>query len=118
MRSDYKLNGVAIKCPSSFKIERYNITKSNRLASGKMSMELIAKKRKFYFAYDAIDATELNVILDIIWETNAVFYTFTYVENNVTKSAVVYTGSIPNELYRTDDGDWVWKNLTFDLIEQ
>lgn len=118
MESIYKLNGVIIKSPHPFKIERYNITKSSRVASGKMMMELIAKKRKFYFTYEAIDATELNKILDIIWENPSMFFELSYVENNTIKTATVYTGAIPTELYRTDIGAWVWTNVTFDLIEQ
>lgn len=118
MKTEFTLNGVSIKRPSQFKIERYKITKSERLASGSMAMELIAKKRKFYFTYEAIDATELNKILDIIWETNDCFFTLEYVESNIRKSAVVYVGSIPTELYRTDPGAWVWSNVSFNLIEQ
>ena len=82
-----------------------------------MCGDLIAKKRKFYFTYAAITAKDLNTILDIIWETNELFFTLSYVENGQTKTAKVYTGSIPTELYRTGD-NWVWKGVTFDLIEK
>lgn len=117
MIQNLTLNGIKIK-NTQIKIERYRITKSERLGNGDMSMEHIARKRKFYFTYEAIAASDLNVILDIIWETNNVFYTLGYVENNVTKSAVVYAGSIPTEQYRTDEADWVWQNVTFNLIER
>ena len=53
----------------------------------------------------------------IIWETNELFFTLSYVENGQTKTATVYSGSIPTELYRTGD-NWVWKGVTFDLIEK
>ena len=62
-------------------------------------------------------AKYLSTILDIIWETNELFFTLSYVENGQTKTAKVYTGSIPTELYRTGD-NWVWKGVTFDLIEK
>ena len=115
--STFKINGSEIKKPSSFKIERYNVTNLQRTADATMKGELIAKKRKFYFTYEAIASDELNHILDLIWETNSLFYTLDYVENNTSKSARVYVGSIPSELHRTG-GKWVWKNVTFDLIEQ
>ena len=118
MQNAITLDGVSIKCPHHFKIERYNITIANRVASGKMTMELVAKKRKFYFTYDSISATELNTILDVIWEGTKIFFTLTYVENNTAKNAIVYVGAIPSELYRTDISDWVWTGVTFDLIEQ
>lgn len=118
MKSEYKLNGTIIRRPKEFKIERFNVTKAERLADGSMSMDLIAKKRKFYFTWDAISASDMNKILDLIWETSAVFFTLTYIESNVTKSAVVYTGSMPSTLYRTDDGDWVWTDVTINFIER
>lgn len=117
MQSSYVVNGVSIKRPSTFKIERYNVTNMERIANGDMVGDLVAKKRKFYFTYDAITSTELNKILDAIWEINSIFYTLQYVENNVVKTATVYSGSIPSELYRTG-GEWVWQNVTFNLIER
>ena len=88
-----------------------------RLANAEMCGDLIAKKRKFYFTYDAIQSTELNNILNLIWETDDIFFNLTYVENNEEKTARVYSGSIPSDLYRTGS-KWVWKNVTFDLIEK
>lgn len=117
MESNYKINGVPIKRPSNFKIERYNVTNLERLANADMCGDLIAKKRKFYFTYDSIRATELDAILDLIWETNSVFFDLTYIENNKEKTARVYSGSIPTDLHRTGD-TWVWKNVTFNLIEK
>ena len=117
MQSTYKINGTLIKRPSNFKIERYNVTNLQRLANADMSGDLIAKKRKFYFTYDAISAKDLNTILDTIWETESLFFTLSYIENNIEKTAIVYSGSIPSDLYRTGD-NWVWKNVTFNLIEK
>ena len=113
------INGTAIKNPSSFKIERFNITTMERLANGQMVGDLIAKKRKFYFVYDAISGEDLDNILEAIWETNDLFYTLTYPENGVQKIAIVYVGSIPTELHRAGrTTNWVWRNVTFNLIER
>lgn len=116
--SNFVLNGVRIKKPSTFKIERYNVTNMQRLADASMVGDLIAKKRKFYFTYSAITAADLDTILDAIWETNSLFYTLQYVENGVSKSAVVYSGSIPTTLYKERGSGWVWKDVTFNLIEK
>lgn len=113
----HSICGVPIKRPSTFKIERYNLTNIDRLASGDACGDLIAKKRKFYFTYDAISADDLDKILDVIWETNSIFFPLEYQENGKIKSATVYAGSIPAELHRPE-GKWVWKNVTFNLIEQ
>ena len=56
--ANFSVNGIAIKNPSKFKIERYNITNMERLADATMVGDLIAKKRKFYFTYDAISGDE------------------------------------------------------------
>jgi len=116
--SAFKLNGVPIKNPSGFKIERYKVTNLARLSSGKMSGDLIARKRKFFFTYEAITGADLDVILDVIWETNAIFYTLSYKENSINKTATVYPGSIPSDLHNAKGKLWVWKNVNFDLIEQ
>ena len=118
MKTDFKLNGTTIKRPDDFNIERYKVTKATRLADASMAMEFIAHKRKFYFTWNAITATELNKILAIIWDTAAVFFTLSYVESNVTKTATVYAGSIPTRFHRSDDGDWVWKDVTINFIER
>lgn len=115
----FVVNGTTIKNPSGFKIERYNVTTMERLTNGDMVGDLVAKKRKFYFTYDAISAADFNKILDAIWETDHIFYTLRYPENGQQKSAEVYVGSIPSELYRANAGtNWVWQNVTFNLIER
>lgn len=117
MKTSYKLNGVPIKRPNAFKIERYNVTTMTRIANGDMTGDLVAKKRKFYLTYEAINSTDLNTILDAIWEVPGLFFPFTYIENNIEKTATVYAGSIPTPLHHTGDV-WVWKDVSFNLIEK
>lgn len=115
----FKIRGTTIKNPSNFKIERYNVTTMERLANAKMVGDLVAKKLKFYFTYEAISGYDLDVILDEIWEAPGLFFPLEYVENGITKTATVYVGSIPTELHRAGrTTNWVWRNVTFNLIEQ
>lgn len=117
--ANFTVNGIAIKNPSKFKIERYNITNMERLADATMVGDLIAKKRKFYFTYDAISGDELDNILEAIWDSTTLFFPLEYLENGVSKTATVYVGSIPTELHRAGrTTNWVWKNVTFNLIEK
>lgn len=117
--ANFQINGVDIKNPSEFKIERYNVTNMERLADAKMVGDLIAKKRKFYFTYEAISGFDLDKILELVWETNELFFPLAYLENGVSKTATVYVGSIPTELHRAGrTTNWVWRNVTFNLIEQ
>lgn len=117
--ANFQISGVDIKNPSEFKIERYNVTTLERRADAKMVGDLVAKKRKFYFTYEAISGYDLDKILDLIWETNELFFPLTYLENGASKTATVYVGSIPTELHKAGGTtNWTWKNVTFNLIEQ
>jgi len=115
-----KINGVKIKepPPGGFSISHYNLTKSGRVSSGKMTMELVAKKRKFFFKYPVISAVDKNLIMSLIDGTD-MFFTLEYIEDGVQKSAVVYVGEIKREGFRAGGlSGWYWKNFEFDLIEQ
>lgn len=112
------VNGVAIKNPSSFKIERYNVTTMERLSNADMVGDLVAKKLKFYFTYEAITADEFDRILNAIWDSNQLFFPLVYEDRGVQKSATVYVGSIPAELHYMSSRNTIWKNVTFNLIER
>lgn len=116
----FVVNGITIKNPSTFKIERYNVTTMNRLSNASMAGDLIAKKLKFFFTYDAISAEELDAVLDAIWEHDALFFTLSYPYQGEQREASVYVGSIPSELHRGHmaSKSWIWKNVTFNLIER
>lgn len=114
----FKVNGISIKNPSTFKVERYNVTNMERLANADMVGDLIAKKLKFYFTYDAITAQDLDTILDAIWETDKIFFPLEYEYQGEQRTATVYVGSIPTDLHSAKSKEWVWKNVTFNLIQQ
>ncbi|MNO85025.1 hypothetical protein D3C76_763840 [compost metagenome] len=112
------INDVEIKHPGlqNFGLESYNLTKSGRVASGKMVIELIAKKRKFTFRYEVLSDIELRKIKNLI-DGTAMFFTLKYTEDNVIKSAVVYAGALKWTPIRTGNV-WYYKDVAFDLIEQ
>lgn len=114
----FAVNGIEIKNPSAFRIERFNVTNMERLANASMAGDLIAKKLKFYFTYEAITASDLDKILEAIWNTDKIFYKLDYEYQGEQRSATVYSGSIPTELHSAKSKEWVWKNVTFNLIEQ
>jgi hypothetical protein len=110
------INGTTIKTPTKFNVERYPLTKSGRVASGKMTAEIIAWKRKFNFEYASMTATELATITNIIISDTTFFFTLGFQENGVSKTATVYPGAIPYELLRADT--WQLTDVSFSLIEQ
>lgn len=113
-----KINGVALKVPTNLEVQRFNITKSNRLANGDMSMELIAKKKKLVISYDVVDEYEYNKIINLI-DGNDVFFNVTFTENKQVRSLVMYGGSISAIRFRSPaTGTWYWKDFKFNLIER
>lgn len=116
MKQKITINGTTIKSPSNVEIGSYNLTKSGRVASGKMTMELIAKKTKLNITYEIISGLEMNVILAMI-DSKAMFFNVSYVDTNVVKTKKMYVGEINKTQFRTDGG-WYWKNVTFNFIEQ
>lgn len=113
---DIRINGVRIKQPTECKVQRYNLTKSGRVASGKMTMELVAKKRKLDLIYDVLSGSDLELILSLI-DTEQMFFQVQWLENGDEKSMTAYVGEIVADKFRTD-GMWYWKNVEFHLIEQ
>lgn len=111
------VNGITIKNPSTFKIERYNVTTMERLSNADMVGELVAKKLKFYFTYEAISAEDFDTILRAI-DGNELFFVLEYPDRGQMKSATVYVGSIPAELHHMSVANAVWKNVTFNLIQR
>lgn len=114
----FVVNGVTIKNPSTFKIERYNVTTMERLSNADMVGDLIAKKLKFYFTYEAISAEDFDNILNAIWESDQLFFPLVYEDRGMQKTATVYVGSIPADLHYMSNKNTVWKNVTFNLIER
>lgn len=112
------VNGVTIKNPSTFKVERYNVTTMERLSNADMVGDLIAQKKKFYFTYNALTAEDFDTILRAIWDSPILFFPLEYEDRGVQKSATVYVGSIPSELHHMSSKNTVWKNVTFNLIER
>jgi len=114
------INGVVIKTPSTFKISHYNLTKSGRVASGKMTMELVAKKKKLFLTYSALSGADLKNILDLIDGTEMFFTVGFYDVTNQYRTITAYVGEIPMPLHRRTsiEDNTVWKDIDFNLIEQ
>lgn len=112
------IDGVAIKNPSNIDVGIFRLSKSGRLSSGKMTMEIIAQKRRIDLTWAAIRGTDLNQILDVL-DAN-IFYNVQYVDPkdpDKLSTMIAYVGDINQTLHRTD-GSRIWKNVTLPLIEQ
>lgn len=111
-----KINGVQIKEPRKLSKERYNLTKSGRVASGLMTMDLVAKKKKLFLTYEVISGADLTTILDLI-DTDEMFFEVQYDDHLGVHTMECYVGLIPQEYFRREQG-WYYKNVEFNLIER
>ena len=117
LASRVTLNGTEIKRPWPFTMTKYKISSLERMSDGTMVGDYIARKRTYNLTYAQINGTELDKILDIIWESDSMFFTLGWRENNVEKTATVYPGAIPQTLHHTGS-EWIWQDIQFQLIEQ
>lgn len=118
MSMNIRVNGVRIKQPKNPSLSDYNLTKSGRTASGKMTMDLVAKKKKLFLDYEILSGKELDTILKQI-NGRDMFFNVEYVENGVTKSFTGYVGEIERTLHRSGNlSGWYWTDVSFNFIEQ
>ena len=112
-----------LKNPSTFKVERYKVSTLTRIANADMVGDMVARKYKFYFTYAAITAEELNTMLDAIWAIDGMFFYLWVPEGTSLADRTcyrVYAGSIPTTLHygNRNPSTWVWKDVSFNLIQQ
>lgn len=116
-----QLNSTDIKKPNKangFYLERFEISEAKRVASGKMTKDIVAVKRKFYFQYAVIEKVDLDVIMNILTNGDA-FFTLDYEDGGDAKQATVYVGAIKKyPFHATAIAGYSWKDFTFNLIEQ
>ncbi len=112
-----KIAGVTVKTPSELKVGRFDITKSNRAASGKMMMELIATNRRVDVVWKMLTDSELEKIIDII-TANKPFFSLEYPDAGGTKTMTCYAGDIITSLWHTKNGVRYWEEVSIGFIEQ
>lgn len=113
----FQANGVSIKTPDDLQYEYYSLSKSGRVASGKMTMDIIAQKHKLVCKYNSISSTEFQTMMNAIFVPSIPFYTLHYLKDNVWHDIVVYTGDIKKTFVRRGS-EWYYKDMEVDFIEQ
>jgi len=112
------INGTLIKTPTELKVGVFRLTKSERLASGKMAMEIIATKRRIDMRWEVISQDDLNTILNKLDEK--VFHTIQYPDpqNGEIATITAYVGDINQSAWQKIAGTRYWKDVSISLIEQ
>ncbi|WDU82267.1 DUF6711 family protein [Caloramator sp. Dgby_cultured_2] len=111
------INGITIKTPTDLKVGVFRITKSERTASGKMMMEIIAVKRRLDLRWEIISDTDLQTILNVL--ESKVFHTVVYPDPQKGENATItaYVGDINMEAWQKI-GNRYWREVSIALIEQ
>ena len=112
-----KIAGVTVKTPSELKVGRFDLTKSNRTASGKMMMELIATKRRVDCSWSLISDDDLQRIIDTI-TANKPFFMLEYPDVGGQRTMTCYAGDINAVLWHTKNGIRYWQDVSIAFIEQ
>jgi hypothetical protein len=112
-----KIAGVTVKTPSELKVGRFDLTKSNRTAYGKMMMELIATKRRVDCVWKMLPDNDLKLIIDTI-TANKPFFLLEYPDAGGTKTMTCYAGDIVTSLWHTKNGVRYWEEVSIGFIEQ
>ena len=112
-----KIAGVTVKTPSELKVGRFDLTKSNRTASGKMMMELIATKRRVDCVWNMLPDNDLKLIVDTITD-NKPFFSLEYPDVGGQMTMTCYAGDIITSLWHTKNGVRFWEDVQISFIEQ
>lgn len=106
------------KRPASIKVGRFDLTKSNRTASGKMVIEVIrAEVRRIDVAWRFMPDSELQNLLGVL-ATNKPFFELTYPDVGGEQTMIAYVGDINTSLWHTINGVRYWDEVSTSFIEQ
>lgn len=109
--------GVQVAAPAEIKIGRFDLTKSNRTASGKMVMEIIATKRRVDVIWKMLTDDDLRLIIDTI-AAHKPFFTLQYPDAGGTATMTCYAGDINTSLWHMVNGVRYWDEVGIPFIEQ
>ena len=112
-----KIAGTQVKAPTELTVGRFDISKADRTASGKMVMEIIATKRRVDVVWKYIKDGELETILNTI-TANKPFFSLQYPDAGGSKTMTCYAGDITTGLWHTKNGVRYWEEVSIGFIEQ
>ena len=110
--------GVKVANPADVKIGRFDLTKSGRVATGKMVMDVIrAGVRRVDVSWSYLTDDELKTILDVL-AANKPFFSFRYLDAGGPQTMTAYAGDIVTGIWHEVNGIRHWKEVSIAFIEQ
>lgn len=115
--ADIYIAGIKVTSPADVKVGRFDLTKANRTASGRMKIEYIATKRRVDVVWRYIPDADLQVILNLL-AANKPFFTLEYPDAGGQQTMTCYAGDILTSLWHTKNGIRYWEEVSIPFIEQ
>ena len=116
--AEIRIAGTLVARPAEVKVGRFDLTKANRTASGRMVMEVVrAGVRRVDVVWRYIPDADLQVILDLL-AVNKPFFTLEYPDAGGQKTMTAYCGDITTSLWHTRGGVRYWDEVSIPFIEQ
>lgn len=113
-----RIAGVEVSRPAEVRVGRFDLTKSNRSASGRMVMEVVrAGIRRVDVTWRMLSDSDLRTILDVI-AANKPFMQVEYPDAGRQETMIAYTGDIIYSAWHTRGGVRYWEEITIPFIEQ
>lgn len=110
------VNGVKFPPPSKFKVGVQDISKAERVASGRMVIDRVATKVKLDMAWNYMTPEDLSRVLNII---DNVTFTVVYLDprSNSMQTREFYVGDRGVPMYMYRGGNPIYTDITFNFIE-
>ena len=117
-----KINGVAIKAPSTLEYQRYAIDSedgSGRNQDGEMVRDCIGVKTKLVCTFPPMRDDEIS---DLLKAVEPLFfeieYPDAYIGGRRTMTAYVGDRTMPLYIYDKITNSWIWQGLSMNFIEK
>lgn len=113
-----KIAGVEVARPAEISVGRFDLTKSNRSASGVMVMEMVrAGIRRVDVTWRYLPDPDLQTILDLI-AANKPFVEIEYPDAGGQQTMTAYTGDIAYGAWHRVNGVRYWSEISIPFIER
>lgn len=110
--------GVDMPNPAVLKVGRFDLTKANRTASGRMVMEVVrAGVRRVDVTWRYLPDADLQLIVQVL-AANKPFFSVSFPGQGGMETMTAYAGDVNATLWRTVNGIRYWAEATVSLIEQ
>lgn len=116
--ADIIIAGIQVARPAEVKVGRFDLTKSNRTASGRMVMEVVrADIRRVDVVWRYMPDSELQKLLDVL-AANKPFFELQYPDVGGQQTMTAYVGDVNTSLWHTVGGVRYWSEVSTSFIEQ